>query len=102
MTAVDGAEDSTVELLTLLIEGTDSMPRIKKASVDMLKSVKARIEESAGKENGPEHFNKLLSKACGEDTIDGEKVKKVKASFETKKAAPKRGNLRAFMKARVQ
>jgi hypothetical protein len=47
----------------------------------------------------------LLSKACGDDEMDGEKTKKIdriKATFETKKVAPKRGNLRAFMKARIQ
>ena len=52
-TVVEGADDSLISLLNLLIEGIDSVPRIKKASVDMLKSVKARIVESAGKENGP-------------------------------------------------
>ena len=46
----------------------------------------------------------MLTKACGDDEMEGEKTKKidkVKAAFETKKAAPKRGNLRAFMKART-
>jgi hypothetical protein len=37
--------ESTIMLLQLLIEGIESVPRIKKVSVDMLKSLKVRIEE---------------------------------------------------------
>ena len=70
---VDTAALSNVDdLLALLVEGSDGAPRIKKASIEMLKALKTRIDAEAGKESVK--FELLLSKACGDDMDKAKKI----------------------------
>ena len=63
-------------LMSLLLEGADSTPRIKKASIESLKAMRAKFEVASGKKEGAALFEKHIQQLC---VFEGEKVEEMKA-----------------------